>query len=244
MAQTSSNKIVSLHVDRCGHSCPNRSVCYHMKKNLSVTDFNLNITDRLRILTRGWTIHESVCIGVSNLHWHLLKFYKNYNITISKDLYEPYLDNRSEQVQITVYTLADIIAYTEYQKLFLIKNDSDWNFFLEHFYNDKVKRTHFLVDQEYIDKAKVKVMCNMALDNKTTNTVDSCLMSYLLNGRCPFSYYNYVDITFDGSARSCPYARCGVELPPNYLDNSDTFKVDTPPEKCIYRELFGGTTDD
>lgn len=247
MGQNSSTKIVSLHMERCvNNNCPHRSMCYHLNKKLNNQDnFILGLRGRVWMLRKGWQLHESICNGLKAMHWHLLKFYDNYNITIPCDQYEPYLDRVKDQVQITVYNEEQAETFKDYQKLFLIKDDETWDFFLKHSnMGFATHKMHYILEQEYINKDKLRIVAEHKMFANTFSiTVDSCFTSFILNGRCPYSYNNYIDITFDGTVRFCPYAKEGIQMPVDLSEVEKLFKVKALPKKCIYSELFGGELD-
>lgn len=258
MEQNSSTKrtrVISLHDEWCGHArCPHRSTCYHVnKKQESDLSFGFGLEDRITLLKYDNVVmHESVCNKLKPFHWHLLKFYKNYNITLPASHYKPYLDRVKDQVQLTVYNEHQIEIYREYQKLFLIKDNRTWQFYLDHIHaqNKLCSKVHYIFDQAYMTKDKFRQVVsinNLATD--PTATIDTCFRSFVLNGRCPNSYFNYMDITFDGTVRLCPYAKEGLKVPEEELsrlireDIGGFFKLKPPCVRCKYMDLFEGELD-
>lgn len=207
------------------------------------------------MLRKGWEVYESVCNGIQPQHWHLLKFYKNYNITISCEDYEPYLDRTKDQVQLTIYNENQAETFREYQKLFLVKNDETWKYFLKYSNMGYAQhKIHYIFEQNYMTKDKFRRVAEQKMyANDFSVTVDSCFTSFMVNGRCPYSYGRYIDITFDGTVRSCPYALEGEHLPDglfqmNYSDWEKEMdqifdRTETQLENCIHLELFGGLLD-
>lgn len=255
MEPNSSNKIVSLHMERCSRQCENRSCCYHVNKDI-IFDNDLEISSGqwLWFLRKGYLVYESLCNGIPAWSWHLLKFYKNYNITISADQYEPYLHRVKDQVQITIYNEEDAKQFKEYQKLFLIKDDTSWDFFLKYCNTDVSEKLHYIFDHSYISKDQLRI----AAENKmywkisSTMTIDSCFTSFLLNGRCPYSYGNYIDITYDGTVRRCPYSKTGEKIDRKMFSHDYSawedemkklFRIEKNVKCKLYLELFGGKLD-
>lgn len=241
MEQSSSSKIVSLHMESCQHECPHRYDCYHRGKvaykGLPPSEF------RQEMLERGYVLHESICNGVTDDQWHLLHSYDNYNITIPYALFDGRLAQFQTQLQITIYTAEQARELEDYQKLFFIRTDKEWGYFLyKHLWNLPYNKMHFVVNQKWVTKEKASDLAwYRMISNSHGTTIDSCLYSYLINGGCPYADGNYIDITFDGTLRKCPFAKTGVGIPEG--DYEEWFKVDHKPEECRYNQLFSGETD-
>ena len=239
----------------CKKRCPHINICYHKQKYKSEHEqsFSLGLRGRVWILRDGYIIHESICNRLKPMHWHLLKSYSNYNITMSCEQYEPYLDKVKEQVQLTVYNVDQAEIFRDYQKLFLIKDDDTWEYFLKHWNMDfGIHKIHYIFEQNYITKDKLRIAAEKKMfSNDSSVTVDSCFTSYMLNARCPYSYNNYVDITYDGTMRSCPYMKTGKLMPFSFEDNfneykqlmDSVFQVETLTKKCKYLKFFEGELD-
>lgn len=247
MEPNSSNKekVLSLHMEECG-GCPNSSMCYHLNKNIQDSKFHLTIHDKMRLLRDGWIIHESVCKEISAEHRYLLRFHNNYNITISCLLFDDVLNSYKDQVQITIYNNESLEEHGDFQKLFLIKDDKTYDAFLCNEFDEVGRKIHYVFDQNYLDRYKIKRICDAILRPRKEKTItfDSCLVSYLLNGRCPYSYNNYIDITYDGTYRYCPYEKGGKKLNLNfpYIEKEEEYKLlKSYGEKrsCIYSRFFG-----
>lgn len=260
MEQNSSNpKIVSLHLQKCSGYCPNASVCYHKNKfEGSSTVLPIMNTMRVALLEKGYKIHESICEINNDYYFNLMENYSNYNITIScmelnkGNRKELYAEDYKDQIQVSVYTEEDVLDYKYYQKLFLIKG---WES-LGVAYNLMKKDTgklHFLLDQKFLvfgkePKKRIVNFIEEFQDRKVSHqTADTCLTSWLVNGHCP-NEKDYLDITFDKTARKCPYAKKGIDMCnleessiEEYMSiNLDYHYICDPTFKCIYSEIFKG----
>lgn len=237
MVPTYFNKIVSLHLQICHHECVNRFCCYHINKKWSngvILDADREINSLLCIPNSS--IHESICFlsGNSKIYDKLLNF-KNYNITISCNIIpESFLFY--DQIQVTVYNLHQIRKFKEYQKLYLVRNLDDLNFMYELF-NKYTDRLHFLFNQNLFKTNKINIpeLINKFQNRKDDKqSLDSCFTGYLINGECPYSYNNYIDITFDNTIRKCPYLETGIKIEKPIVEY---FNLEHKPT-CIYSTLF------
>lgn len=249
---TENLRVISIHAEKCGHqACPHRSVCYHCNNIKQDNFFNLGLHDRITMLKhKNIAIHESICSKINPMNWHLLKFYKNYNITIPASLYKPYLDRVCDQVQITVYNNEQAIIFQDFQKLFLIKDNRTLDTFISMSTskNKDIKKIHYVFDQKYITKDILNhiVAYNNIIESSEI-TIDNCFRSFMLNGRCPHSYSNYIDISSDGSIRTCPYTIEGILIPEDNLkdminNNIDNLFTTFKPlcVQCKYKMLLDG----
>lgn len=268
MEQSSSSKVVSLHLQRCSGYCPNASVCYHYNKAL--TDKDLRRDDdnllRVRLLEAGFKVHESICDLSTMYYTDLAKEYPNYNITISSKLLSKYrnphsyewtrkiVDEVKEQVQISVYEMEEVLDFKEYQKLFLIK---DYDTLQKAYDLMKVEtgRLHFLIDKTFLSEDTDQTTRNRIVNFikkfqervDPLQSADTCLTSWIINGHCPYDK-DYLDITFDKTARKCPYARKGIKMVNIELDTIKAYMgvdvkyhhVIDPIFKCIYKDIFKG----
>ena len=250
------NKIVSLHLQGCQHLCSNSSVCYLLGREIQ--DSQISNTDRFRMetLVQGVKVHESVCTTNGHYHMNMLRNFRNYNITISKRLifYFDAMDWQqfSDRIQVSIYTWDD--ARSEYlapfQKLFLIKDTDTLVLGMRLLETcHPTGKVHLLLDQKFINK-------NMILDliKRTQNrnnlevSLDTCLTSFIINGKCPYQDNNYVDIHYDGTLRTCPYKEQGITYNANRSlvsdDLEEIFRIKFPENNCIYKEIFKGTNNE
>lgn len=234
MEQNSSNRVVSLHLEKCTRPCRNEKICYHLNKKLLNYDIS-SITKWLKevAIPKGYTIYDSIC----NLTRDLSDFYSydNYNITInSKHINGLKYSIDKSRLQITIHNDKDIRKYINYQKLYLIHDDESLSFAIRKM-KDITGYLHFVFYQNYIDKEKL-----LLITNKFTNRVDkkqsldSCYSSWLLNGKCPYEK-DYIDISYDGSIRKCPFQKIGA-YPKSF---KNIFRVKPKQERCIYEKIFG-----
>lgn len=241
MEQNCSSKVVSLHYERCSGYCPNASSCYHLKKNIGVYSLVKGIEF---YLDKGYKVHESICGLPITDSGKLLERYPNYNITISSDIASKVcIQNFVHQIQITVYDLNKMFKYKDYQKLYLINSDDSYNYakiILDAQYD--IGRIHFLFDQDYITPSKIFKFIQFFEKNRFDGaSVDSCLTSWLVNGQCPNMNGNYLDETFDGTFRKCPYAKNGKRLSTYEVSSvEEMFHEEILPERCKYAEMFKG----
>lgn len=240
-------KIISLHLQRCSGYCPNASSCYHINKEI---DTACDLEGDAHIVTTcirsGAKVHDSICTYYLQHHYWLEK-YANYNVTLSCDLLRSNseLKKFKNQLQVTVYNFEDVWEFREYQKLFLIKDDTTYARFcwLLGGY-DGMGRIHFLLDQEYITPELVQeIIVDFNERAEEGQTLDSCLTSWLVNGECPYADGNYIDLTYDDTVRSCPYAKKGVRSKRGESLDAQ-FGIQTLPSRCKYMEYFGGTLDE
>jgi hypothetical protein len=111
-------------------------------------------------------------------------------------------------------------------RLRLIKDDETWEYFLKYSNMGYAQhKIHYIFEQNYMTKDKFRRVAEQKMyANDFSVTVDSCFTSFMVNGRCPYSYGRYIDITFDGTVRSCPYALEGEYLPNGLFQNRDPTK--------------------
>lgn len=239
MEQNCSNKIISLHMMKCEDKCHNDSSCYHLQKNIIVNDtYNFDIEYWLK---KGYIIYNSLCKPIKENDLRLLELYKNYNITIScLDVIISEIMQFKNQIQLSVYDSSDLTIYADFQKLFLIKDLESYAICLYIITNNITKygRIHFNIDQntknikDYIHY--ISKIFNFL--KPSLFSLDSCFTSWVINGKCPYDDNNYIDITYDGTARKCPFNKNG-----NILSNDttlDIFKFAASHEKCLYKELL------
>ena len=249
MEQSSTTKIVSLHMEPCSYDCPNVDVCYHRKKSTfsGKTEEVLPLNFREQMLDKGYIVHESKCTQLAYWHETLLKLYPNYNITIPYSLFEKSKQNGIiipiKQVQITVYTKEQARKVLNYQKLFLVKNDETLQYAIkEGLWTIPYSYMHFCVNQDWVTSTKLQeLFYYKMLSNTIGTTVDSCAESWIINGGCPYNHGSYVDITYDGTLRACPFNKSGVPINEVYNgDYGSLFTLQCTPEKCKYSEIFNG----
>lgn len=243
MEQTCSNKIISLHFQRCGGDCPHVAECYFVKREVAglfndISDYEMVWQS---IVRSGHKVHESICsAGLDTYHLEELKRNKNYNVTMSCHMADKYpgLEEVKEQVQISVYDWKDVATYHSWQKLFLIKNTNTYNAFKD-WLGINTGKLHFLIDQDWIDTAKIREIIPLFNNsNNSDQSMDSCLTSWLVNKCCPNMGDEYIDINHDGTVRTCPYSARGVE-PKGATNLEHLFGVKMLPYSCKYMAIFG-----
>jgi len=80
----------------------------------------------------------------------------------------------------------------------------------------------------------------MMLSDAVNVSIDSCAFSWVANGCCPYNSGSYIDITFDGTLRTCPFNVHGVPIKDVYDGTYESlFKLRCKPEKCKYKDIFG-----
>jgi hypothetical protein len=200
------------------------------------------------IVGSGHTVHESICsAGVHTYHLFELVKNKNYNITLSGNyITDDWLFNElkkvKDQVQISIYSSPQMLRFKEWQKLFLIKDEHTYNWF-KGWLGEDTGQLHFLLDQNWLTTDTLKEIIPLFNSKASVGqSIDSCLTSWLVNGRCPYSDGKYIDINFDGTVRTCPYADKGV-LPKRGGSLNTLFGLKMLPRTCIYTELFGETNN-
>ena len=248
MPQNCSNKVISLHFHKCreGH-CPNSKVCYHINKTkLDFTKYGITGTDLVRraLLNQGYKVHESVCTtGTLEYYISLLNLYKNYNITISKkDFQTSNLEEFYNQIQVTIYDIEDAIAFKNYQKLFLIKDDLSLDIGIALLKTLDLGRIHIIIEQSYLESnARILTYLIHANEKKFNKqaSLDTCLTSWVVNGCCPY-VTNYIDITYDATVRKCPYQKDGYLI----QGVEDSFQNTPVRTDCIYYKLFQRKDDE
>ena len=246
MEQTYSDKIVSLHLEKCNRSsCVNRSLCYHVGKNIdtncTVFPFSFSI---IKLLKFGCKVYDSICNRVEVRHLQLLERFPNYNITIPAELFRPELSDHKDQVQISVWTGLHNIEFKDYWKLYLIKSDDTLSSACR-FITMNVPKLHYILALEYVAKTSVTVLVGKKLDLGDTQTIslDSCLTSWILNGRCPYKHYNYIDLTYDGTMRTCPFDMQGFDISKLTMPFETLFDIEPTPCDCKFKKLFDKPPD-
>jgi hypothetical protein len=249
MEQNSSNKVVSLHMQKCEGNCPHSSCCYHLKKNINQEQENKKsnlFTCSMIVGSRkyGYTIYDSRCKPLEDHDFKLLTKNPNYNITISyNDICNEKIGTLlkyKDQLQITVYTSEQILILHEFQKLFLVKDRGSWH----HCFNiiddktDNIGRLHFPINisDKYVRLSLPVLIKHFNENARPGLSLDSCLTSWIINGKCPYNNDNYVDITYDLTTRKCPFNKNGTNLENQKIDT--LFTTAAPAEQCIYEEIF------
>jgi hypothetical protein len=245
MEQDCSNKIVSLHLHKCDNQCPNKNVCYLNNRTSTNNLKKLTDTPIIRNILGNFKVYESICDYLQARSTELIK---NYNITISSEIIDKFenkeLYDIPDRVQISVYDYNIHKIYLEYpkhQKLFLIKDNYTLKF-SEGLMNIVTGKLCFILEQNFLEKEMkkegllkfIKTFYNR-FDN--SQSIDSCLQSWILNGCCPYEH-NYIDINYDGTVRKCPYEKEGHEIDLN-KDNILNFMKQNLTPKCIYSQWLG-----
>lgn len=245
MEQTYSDKIVSLHLEKCERThCKNRKICYHVNKHIitntsslaNIYPFEFSIK---KILKLGCKVYESICIRLTDRHLDLLQEFKNYNVTIPYDLMVPELSNYRSQVQVSVYDKSQIYNIgNTFWKLFLIKDNITLNE-ANSYINMNIPQMHYILALDYIKESKVPitVLVGKKLE-KTVLSLDSCLTSWILNGRCPYKHYNYIDLTYDGTLRTCPYSKKGMDITKLTMPFEALFDIEPSPCECEFKKML------
>lgn len=264
MEQSSSSKVISLHLQGCFAYCQNAPVCYHKNKVLLHHEITRDVQNalRIRLLEAGYKVHESICDLSTKYYTDLAKEYSNYNITVSCNELSEYrhhdfgfrkkiINEIKEQVQVSVYYPEEVQEYKEFQKLFLIK---DYNSLQLAYDLMKIEtgRLHFLIDKSFLEQEDIKsvIMCftgKFQSRKDSEQSADTCLTSWIINGHCPYDK-DYLDITFDQTARKCPYSKKGIEMVNTELDTIKAYMdvdvryhhVIDPIFSCIYQKVFKG----
>jgi hypothetical protein len=237
-------KVVSLHMEPCSHDCPNASVCYHIRKEISSgkTEDVLPFDFRENMLLQGYTIHEAFC---SSVHLTLLNKYKNYNITVSferfgtnvsylRHIFNVVLYPYKDQVQVSVYNKEQALTIPGYRKLFLIKDDESFKYAKTHL--NSIPFMHYNIDQSWITKERIVQVLKSF--NDLTHTLDSCLWGWIDGGQCPYSTGSYIDITFDGTIRTCPFSRKGIPIKEVYDGTHESLFKTRSQTECAYSKIF------
>jgi hypothetical protein len=238
----SPKRAISLHMEACraGH-CPHASVCYHLAKNIRNSELDY-LTTIDKAIETGHDVHLALCSPLTQPIEERLEHHENFSVTIScRDAYENKAVNRfPQQVQISVYSEENCKRWTNFQKIYLIKSLSTFNTFTSLLGKSHLGRLHFAIDQKWLDKdILLEIIRYFEMYGNEKNSLDSCLTSYVLNGECYCHSGNYIDITYDGTVRTCPFSKDGVALPDNY-DMNELFGLKQLPHRCKYMEIFGG----
>lgn len=234
--------IISLHLEQCVRQCQHRSICYHINK------YNINNkidTNKIRLdylNNPNNIVYESICNNITNNHIDLLKLYDNYHITtywenaISiMDKIEHSIDLRNK-LQISISHEWQIEYLESYEKLYLIKNQQTLNKFESWINNSDFNKIHFLIDQNFLfnDESILPTIIILWEKRKNMNvSLDSCLINWIINSSCIFAK-NYIDITYDGTIRTCPYNKNYISTI-NKLDNGTFSQCDS---SCYYYKKF------
>lgn len=237
--EQNSSKVVSLHLEKCNLACPNSKVCYHKRKELS-SGGSLPRSFRQEMLEEGFTLHDSVCSRVTDEQYELLQKYDNYNVTMPAT---SYLEEKgrphdlSPRYQVTVWD-PRILSTEEIQKLFLIWNEPLFHQLMSVKRSQTIRNLHVVFDADFVRRSDLHSLIGLA---GRGITLDSCLWSWFINGCCPYEH-NYIDITFDGTLRKCPFNYRGTEIPTDYFKNGGTylglFELGAKPERCVYKDIF------
>lgn len=248
------NKIVSLHIQASCGGCSNKSICYFMNRTKIRDPLFVTSSDRMRVefLKSGAKVHESICTTDYHYHGALMGMYPNYNITISAEqiLYTRTMEFlKPNQTQISVYNTEQIILYRDFQKLYLVKDFTTLDFAKSLFNESNTGKLHIILEQGFLARQRqiLPALIQSFQERKNYSlTLDTCLTSFIVNGHCPYDNNNYIDLSWDGTARSCPYTKDGTRLNDkiNYNKLKELFSINLPKPNCFYKELFKGNNNE
>ena len=76
-------------------------------------------------------------------------------------------------------------------------------------------------------------------DGRTNMNVslDSCLLNWIINSECVFTR-NYIDVSYDGSLRKCPYNKDGITLAIEDRDHYNQMNDQCDSTSCYYCKRF------
>jgi len=235
--QILSTKIVSLHLEKCQNGCPHSDVCY-LRKRVPNPGNPLPPNFREAMLDQGLTIYEAICSDLSDENLRLLRKYSNYNVTVSSQHLSQqswYLLTTfreiSNQVQISIY--GNELCLPDSQKLFLVKDEETLRRARDLASSGTTTKLHFNVDQSSL----VSMGCFNLQNSERRISVDSCLMSWVVNGECPYTS-DYIDISHDWTIRKCPFSAHGTPIPEGIDDYMKLFDIEHKPEPCSYAKKF------
>lgn len=242
MRQIYSNKKISIHSSFCTGMCPHKKVCYLRKRKKRRTSLILPFSLRRRWLDEKITIYESICYNIWRSNKNLLDNYENYNITTMSNMINPnecykYKNN----LLISIYNRSQAERLKDFKKSFLIKDSSSLRDY-EQLLKTDTGQIYFPIDQSFLTKIiLLDIIEKFDKYGRKEHSLDVCLRSYIVNGQCPYKN-NYIDINFDGTIRKCPFNTQGYH-PSNLSNINKLFKLELEPEKCKYKELFGGNDE-
>jgi len=246
--EPTNSKIVSLHLDGCKGGCRNASACYFLKRSIVPDSINKTAIKRI-LLMNGYTIHDAVCELIDdNL---ILLTSEHYNITVSNKILQKF-DKKKEllafknQISVSIYSYKESVCseLRDIQKMYLIKDDKTLQFFMRNVKNERINKIHFCIDQEYLESSGKLPEIIKTFSKKATGikSMDTCLSSFVVNGKCPYEKNNYVDVSADLSVRRCPFVINGTKL--NTLGNSiltaisNSLKLESNCDTCYYHKFF------
>ena len=237
METTCSNKIVSLHLERCGlENCPHQSICYLRNRKDEKRTVRTDISYFVR---KGYRVYNAICNKVTGNDLWLLNNYKNYNITLSYNLFKEYDELKDEkikdQIQVTVYNEEQLKELNNQQKLYLVKDEETLSFFYKHI-NLPWKNIHFPIDQSFIDKKKIIEMSLSIISSNNNITLDSCLTQIVKEHHCIYGD-NYIDINYDGTIRKCVFDKEGMYFGIREEDMEKAFDISIE-RNCIYKRII------
>jgi hypothetical protein len=135
-----------------------------------------------------------------------------------------------------VYTEEQALTIPGYRKLFLIKDHESFMYTQTHLWH--IPLMHYSIDQNWVTKERVAQLLKIKQQSKATFTLDSCLWGWIANGQCPYSTGSYIDITFDGTIRTCPFNRKGTPLKEVYDGTYESLFKTCSQTKCAYSKIF------
>jgi hypothetical protein len=243
-------KIISLHTYQdCHTNCPNQSVCYHRKRrnvNVYTSIYEEYIKEWLENKYQVYDALVDKNIGRLELYYLFNRDnYNNYHITVSSNERRLSLSTCDKakawelypNLNLTVYTIDEMRKYARYNKMFLVHSFQTLNLMANSAGSAGLGNIHYNVDQEFITPQNIKTIMSIMNDESTEGkTLDTCLSSWVVNGKCPYED-NYIDIDSVGAIRKCPfsvYEQGGYTSLTN-IDKAFELKYDGP---CKYREIF------
>lgn len=259
-------KIISVHNYSCKTLCEHANVCYfvngkHKEVDESISDIPDMIEQIINKISGDKQVYYSGCNFLSSYITYEQDIFGHEDerhMTFSSKLYHHMktLVNTEEaqelfdkNIQLTVYTKDELddINFNHIQKLFLIKDDETFNIAMDILHDHKrYGNIHFPIAQSWVENNPYKlgglVGKYFEIKDEVDNiTLDSCLMSYVLNGDCEYKT-SYIDLRYDGTVRRCPFSdECHNINNYDWKDNPDKM-FDIPFEpKCIYKQIFSKT---
>lgn len=239
-------RVISLHLqstNKCSLSCPHKKICYHHNRECG-ENIGASIFPLVESWLNNYEVHFSLCDLTEEVEQYINKWssYKNFFITVSSKMFSEKLKNlRKDVFQISVYSLADVLKFKDYTKIFLIKDQDSLEKALDLTYLDEdIGNLHLAVDFKF---AKESVIVSLlvgvidAIEKNKNITLDSTLMNYIQHGKDAY-VDDYIDINLDGTIRRSPFIDVGVEFDFK-KDIKEAFNIIQDTKIELYAKLLG-----
>jgi len=231
---------VSIHDDKCTTlGCPHKNECYLVNRHSAEGYISSTLWTEIlnKCSSEEAVAYASLCdtFGATSL-LTIAQETPHFSVTLG---YSTYISNKEHcdtilhKLQITVYTLSQILELEHAQKLFFIKDKETLAKAIV-LIEEKIPNIHFPVKRNTFSTIELLSLMHKVNNASDTVTLDSCLEHAILHKDCIYAK-NYVDIQGNGTYRRCPFDIDGLTIGNKTI--SDMLS-DTCSNKCQFTQEF------